>query len=115
MIIRGDFFTSLGNPVSLGIIIGLLAGKFIGVFSFTWLAVRFKVADLPERANWMHVVGVAVLAGVGFTMSLFVTGLAFADPALIDQAKYGILIASFVAGATGVFLLKLAQKTSVDS
>jgi NhaA family Na+:H+ antiporter len=110
MIIHGDFFASLGNPVSLGIITGLLAGKFIGVFSFTWLAVRFKISDLPEGANWMHIIGVAVLAGVGFTMSLFVTGLAFADAALIDQAKYGILIASFVAGVTGVFLLKRTKK-----
>ncbi len=112
MIIHGNFLASLGNSVSLGIIIGLLAGKFIGVFSFTWLAVRFKISDLPEKANWMHVVGVAVLAGVGFTMSLFVTGLAFAEAALIDQAKYGILTASFVAGVAGVFLLKMAKKTS---
>ncbi|OGS78771.1 MAG: Na+/H+ antiporter NhaA [Candidatus Fluviicola riflensis] len=112
MIIHGDFFASLGNPVSIGIIIGLLAGKFIGVFSFAWLAVRFKISDLPEGVNWMHVMGVSVLAGVGFTMSLFVTGLAFADAALINQAKYGILIASFVAGVTGVLLLKLTKKAS---
>jgi NhaA family Na+:H+ antiporter len=112
MIIHGDFLSSLGNSVSLGIIIGLLAGKFIGVFSFTWLAVRFKISELPEKANWMHVVGVAVLAGVGFTMSLFVTGLAFTDAALIDQAKYGILTASFVAGVTGVLLLKMTKKAS---
>jgi Na+:H+ antiporter, NhaA family len=112
MIINGDFFSSLGSPVSLGIIIGLLAGKFIGVFSFTWIAVRFNISDLPEGANWMHIVGVAILAGVGFTMSLFVTGLAFADAELIDQAKYGILTASFVAGVTGVFLLKWAKKAS---
>jgi Na+:H+ antiporter, NhaA family len=114
MVIRGDFFSSLGNPVSLGIITGLLAGKFIGVFSFTWLAVRLKLADLPDRARWAHVTGVAVLAGVGFTMSLFVTGLAFADPALVDQAKYGILTASFVAGVTGILLLRMTKKQNGD-
>lgn len=110
IVLQGDFFASLGNPVSLGIIAGLLAGKFVGVFSFTWLAVRMKVSDLPDGAGWMHVTGVAVLAGVGFTMSLFVTGLAFADPTLTDQAKYGILTASFVAGIVGIVLLKMTKK-----
>ncbi len=111
IIIHGDFFSSLGNPVSIGIIFGLLAGKFIGVFSFTWLAVRLKLSELPEGSDWMHVTGVAVLAGVGFTMSLFVTGLAFTNPLYTDQAKYGILTASFVAGVTGILLLKLSKKS----
>lgn len=115
MVIEGNFFSSLGNPVSLGIILGLLAGKFIGVFSFTWLAIRLRMADLPEQAGWMHIIGVAVLAGVGFTMSLFVTGLAFSDPGRIDQAKYGILVASFVAGVVGILFLKMTKKRPGES
>jgi NhaA family Na+:H+ antiporter len=106
MVVNGNFFSSLMNPVSIGVITGLILGKFIGVFSFTWLMVRFKVAELPEKANWTHVIGVSVLAGVGFTMSLFVTGLAFSDMEIIDQSKYGILTASVVCGVAGVFILK---------
>jgi NhaA family Na+:H+ antiporter len=109
MVVNGNFFSSLMNPVSIGVIAGLILGKFIGVFSFTWLMVRFKVAELPEKANWTHVIGVSVLAGVGFTMSLFVTGLAFSDMEIIDQSKYGILTASVVCGVAGVFILKRSR------
>ncbi|MDF3027227.1 MAG: nhaA [Fluviicola sp.] len=109
MVVNGNFFGSLMNPVSIGVIAGLILGKFIGVFSFTWLMVRFKVAELPEKANWTHVIGVSVLAGVGFTMSLFVTGLAFSDMEIIDQSKYGILTASVVCGVAGVFILKRSR------
>lgn len=108
MIIGADFFQSLQNPVSMGVGIGLVAGKFIGVFGFTFLFIRLKVADLPLNASWKHIAGVAVLAGVGFTMSLFVTNLAFGDALMVDQAKYGILCASAISGMLGVFLLKRA-------
>jgi NhaA family Na+:H+ antiporter len=110
MVIGGDFLTALLNPVSMGVISGLVIGKFCGVLLFTWLMVRFKIADLPEGANWKHVAGVAMLAGVGFTMSLFVTGLAFDNLDMVTQAKYGILVASLIAGTAGVFMLKRAAK-----
>lgn len=110
MVINGNFFSTLINPVSLGVMGGLIVGKFVGVFSFTWLMVRFKVAELPDKANWMHVLGVSVLAGVGFTMSLFITGLAFSEEEVIDESKYGILVASVVCGVLGLFILKRAQK-----
>ncbi len=106
MIIGKDFFSSLVNPVSLGVMIGLVLGKFLGVFSFTWLMVRLKLANLPRGASWKHISGVAILAGIGFTMSLFITGLAFQEETLIDQAKYGILVASLIAGVTGLLLLR---------
>lgn len=112
MVINGNFFSSLINPVSLGVVFGLILGKFIGVFSFTWLMIRLKVAELPEKANWGHILGVAILAGVGFTMSLFVTGLAFSKEEMIDQSKYGILIASVFSGVAGILVLKRAQKRS---
>jgi Na+:H+ antiporter, NhaA family len=113
MIIGADFFSAIANPVSLGVMGGLIAGKFAGVLTFTWLMVKLRLAELPEGALWRHVAGVSVLAGVGFTMSLFVTGLAFGDPVRTDQAKYGILIASLISGITGIIILKLAGKRKI--
>ncbi|MGF7039961.1 Na+/H+ antiporter NhaA [Mucilaginibacter lappiensis] len=105
IVIGSNFFSSLVNPVSLGVAVGLLAGKFIGVLLATWLMVKFG-AQLPAKASWKQIVGVALLAGVGFTMSLFISGLAFTHPEMIDQAKYGILLASLLAGVLGVMMLK---------
>ncbi|WP_432713187.1 Na+/H+ antiporter NhaA [Pedobacter sp.] len=110
MIIGSDFFTAILNPVSMGVIIGLIAGKFIGIMLFTWLMIKFKIAKLPAQSNWSHIAGVAILAGVGFTMSLFISNLAFTDPAMINQAKYGILLASVTAGILGTIALKRAAK-----
>jgi NhaA family Na+:H+ antiporter len=109
MHIGSDFFSSLDNPVSLGVLIGLVIGKFIGIFSFTWIMVRSGFAQLPASATWQHISGVAILAGVGFTMSLFITGLAFGSELLIDQAKYGILLASVVSGSIGILILKRSK------
>jgi Na+:H+ antiporter, NhaA family len=103
-----NFFADLMNPVSIGVFFGLTLGKLVGVLSFTWVLVKAKVAKLPKGMNWMHISGIAGLAGVGFTMSLFITALAFDDPQLVDQAKYGILLASLVSGSLGVYLLKRA-------
>jgi NhaA family Na+:H+ antiporter len=105
IIISADFFTSIMNPVSMGVAIGLLVGKFAGVLMATWLMVKFG-AQLPANANWKQITGVALLAGVGFTMSLFISGLAFTHPEMVDQAKYGILLASLLAGVLGVVVLK---------
>lgn len=110
MVINSNFFSSIINPVSIGVTSGLLIGKFIGVLLFTWLMVQFKIAELPVDANWRHITGVAMLAGVGFTMSLFITGLAFNNPEMIDQSKYGILISSIIAGTSGIFILKRSVK-----
>jgi NhaA family Na+:H+ antiporter len=106
MVIKSNFFTALINPVSLGIAAGLVIGKFAGVLLFTWLTVQLKLAVLPAKANWRHITGVALLAGIGFTMSLFITELAFKDAAMVEQAKYGILIASIIAGTSGLWLLR---------
>lgn len=106
MYIGSNFFVSLVNPVSMGVIIGLVAGKLIGVFSFTWLMVKSRISRLPAHASWKHIFGVALLAGVGFTMSLFITGLAFTDQAHIDNARYGILLASVISGCTGIVFLR---------
>jgi NhaA family Na+:H+ antiporter len=107
IVIGSNFFSDLLNPVSMGVAIGLLAGKFIGVLSATWLMVKFG-AQLPSKSTWKQIIGVALLAGVGFTMSLFISGLAFSQAVMVDQAKYGILLASLLAGLSGVMLLKKA-------
>jgi NhaA family Na+:H+ antiporter len=109
IIIGADFFTSLINPVSIGVILGLVVGKFIGVLLFTWLMVKTGFATLPHNGTWRHIVGVAALAGIGFTMSLFVSALAFKDAEMVNQAKYGILLASLLAGITGFFILRYAK------
>ena len=92
-------------PVSLGIVAGLVLGKQIGVMLFSWLAVKSGLSSLPEGVRWGHVWGVSCLAGVGFTMSLFIGELAFEDPGMIGDAKLGILVASLVAGAVGYLVL----------
>jgi len=105
IVIGHDFFSSLINPVSMGVTVGLLAGKFTGVLLFTWLMVKFG-AQLPAGSTWKQMTGVALLAGVGFTMSLFISALAFDQAEMIDQAKYGILLASLLAGISGVVVLR---------
>lgn len=110
MHIGANFFTSLLNPVSLGVMIGLVVGKLCGVFGFTWLLVKAGLAELPQLASWKHIFGISLLAGVGFTMSLFVTNLAFSDASHIDSAKYGILLASLISGSVGIVYLRMIAK-----
>lgn len=94
--------------ISLGIFLGLLLGKFVGVFGASFLAVRLGLTSMPAGTRWMQIAGAALLAGVGFTMSLFVGGLAFKDPMLVGAAKLGIFAASLVAGVAGFVVLRFA-------
>lgn len=89
------------EPVTLGVGLGLLIGKLVGVLGSVWLMVKFGVADLPAMASWRQMTGVALLCGIGFTMSLFVALLAFADPVAQDQAKLGIIAGSTLAALAG--------------
>ncbi len=100
-----DGFGGGQSMVLFGIVLGLVLGKPIGLIGASWLAVRFGVADLPHGVNWRAMVGVGVLGGIGFTMSLFIASLGFADPEVLATAKLAILIASLIAGTTGLFLL----------
>lgn len=102
--------SQLGNPLALGVILGLVLGKLIGIVGAVALVVKSGLSRLPEGLGWSHIVGAATLGGVGFTMSLFVTHLAFNDQALISQAKAGILTASVLAGTTGYLILRLTCK-----
>jgi NhaA family Na+:H+ antiporter len=96
----------IANPVTVGIILGLVVGKQVGVTLFAWMAVRSGVAQLPSGVRWVHVYGVSWLAGIGFTMSLFIAGLAFVDAAHLSMAKVGVLGASTFAGLVGFSILK---------
>ena len=101
-----DFVGALGHPVTLGVILGLVLGKPIGISLFAWLAVRAGVAARPEGVSWRALHGVSWLAGIGFTMSLFIANLAFPGGEMADEAKVGILSASIVAGVVGWLLLR---------
>jgi NhaA family Na+:H+ antiporter len=106
ILIGADILTAIINPVSVGVTAGLVLGKFTGILLFTWFMVKTGLSKLPDQATWKHMIGVALLAGIGFTMSLFISGLAFKNPVFIDQAKYGILLASIIAGILGTLVLK---------
>lgn len=93
------------TPVTAGVFLGLLVGKPVGVLVFSWLATRLGWASLPEGVGWRSMVGVGLLAGIGFTMSLFVGGLAFEEGGLLDQAKLGVLSASVLAAMLGLAIL----------
>jgi len=101
-----SFSETLLEPVSIGIILGLFFGKQFGILFFSWLVVKIRLADLPSRVTWKQLYGVGILGGVGFTMSLFISGLAFSDPILVDQAKIGILFGSLISGTFGYLYLR---------
>jgi NhaA family Na+:H+ antiporter len=101
---------TLLTPVPLGIMLGLFVGKQIGVLAFAWAAVRMRLADLPANASWAQVYGVAILCGIGFTMSLFIGLLAFpTSPELQDAVKIGVLSGSVLSALVGSALLLLAK------
>lgn len=103
--------SDLGNPVTLGVILGLLVGKQVGIFSFSWVAVKAGWAKAPAGASWRQIYAIATLCGVGFTMSLFIGSLAFEhlpDPALLTANRFGILVGSGLAGIIGFVLLRSA-------
>ena len=98
------------SAVLVGVTAGLVVGKLVGVVSFSWLAVRLGLGRLPSDTRWGHVVAVGAVAGIGFTVSLFITGLAFESPNLQADAKAGILLASVAAAALGAVLFGVAGR-----
>jgi NhaA family Na+:H+ antiporter len=107
--LSGGIADALTSPVALGIVAGLVVGKQLGITLFAWLAVRSGLSELPRGISWRHVYGAGWLAGIGFTMSLFITDLAFPDSPLVDVAKLGILAASLIAGIVGWLILRGAS------
>ena len=102
----GEVFFALTQPIALGVFLGLVVGKQIGVTTFTWLCVKMGLGILPAGANWKHIYGVGWLAGIGFTMSLFIASLAFGAGPQLSFSKLGTLSASLIDGMVGWFLLR---------
>ena len=114
--ISGEAMSSmLASMVFWGIFLGLLIGKPLGIISLTWLAVRARIADLPAGITWRHVIGAGALAGIGFTMALFIANLAFDNAATLEIAKLAILAASLVSGLVGWMLLSTTPLSPTDA
>jgi NhaA family Na+:H+ antiporter len=117
VILAFDFSLPGSVTVALGIVLGLVLGKQIGIVLFSWLGVRLRIATMPKDVSWQQIHGVSCLAGMGFTMSLFMADLTFSGMPLLDTAKIAILGASLLAGLLGFFLLggiKILTKLQKD-
>ncbi len=102
---------SLDTGLMFNLAIALILGKSVGITFFTFLSVKLKLAKLPDRIKWIHIIGVGFLAGIGFTMSIFIANLAFtADKDLVDASKIGVILGSLIAGILGYVLLRLTLK-----
>ncbi|HET7234022.1 MAG TPA: Na+/H+ antiporter NhaA [Longimicrobium sp.] len=111
--LKGELAQAFTSPVTIGVLLGLLIGKPLGITLFAWLATRLRVAALPGGCNWRALHAVSWLGGIGFTMSLFITGLAFRDEALVTDAKVGIFAASAAAAVAGALLLRRQRPCDV--
>jgi len=105
-----DTLRDIGGPVSMGVFLGLFLGKQVGVIAATWAAVRMNIGLLPSGVGFLHIYGAGLLAGVGFTMGLFVTALAFEAPAMAASARLAILAGSSLSAVTGLIVLWCAQR-----
>ena len=110
--IEGSVIEMLLHPISLGIIAGLVLGKFLGISLLSHITVWLKIASLPEGVSWKQIYGVAFLAGIGFTMSMFISDLAFVDEEFKQIAKVGIMAASFISATIGMIWLSVGIKKS---
>ena len=115
VVISGSFTQALATPPSLGIITGLVLGKPIGIFGFAWVAVKLGIASLPAGLTWGKVFGMSLLAGIGFTMSLFIADLAFGLAPNLSYAKAGILVGSLVSGVLGYLFLRFTTREQSSS
>ncbi|KFF74925.1 pH-dependent sodium/proton antiporter [Chryseobacterium sp. P1-3] len=110
-----DMVSGITSTLGLGIIGGLILGKLIGINIFSLIAIKLKLSSLPQNSNWLQMIGVGLLAGIGFTMSIFIALLSFKDEILIqDEAKFAILIASFIAAILGFIILSISSKGNME-
>ncbi|MCK4853107.1 MAG: Na+/H+ antiporter NhaA [Bacteroidales bacterium] len=105
---------SVIGPLSYNIALALIVGKVLGIMIFAWIGVKLKITALPPGTKWMHLIGLGFLGGIGFTMSMFISSLAFQDAGLLNHAKVGILAGSLLAGITGYLILKSTLKPVVE-
>ena len=111
VILEGVSFKTLLSPIPLGILCGLFIGKQIGVFLFSYISIKLKIAEMPSNSNWIKFYGVGVLTGIGFTMSLFVGNLAFVESVnYLDGVKIGVLAGSFLSAVVGYLLLLITSR-----
>ncbi len=110
IVFQGNVLEQLGTRNSLGIVAGLVIGKFIGIFLGAYLAVKSGIAALGSGLGWRQISGVAFLGGIGFTMSIFISNLAFTDANLINESKISILAASLIASLVGLYILKRSNR-----
>jgi len=111
--IRGISLAQMSGNIPLGIMLGLFVGKQAGVFGFSYLAIKLRLATMPNGSSWQQLYGVAVLTGIGFTMSLFIDSLAFEDIAEIYRSadKLAVLVGSFLSGLAGYLILRQNQNS----
>ncbi len=112
--LRSGLGAALTSRVGLGIALGLVLGKGIGISLFTWIVTRFGISALPSGVTWLQIIGLSLIAGIGFTMSLFIAGLAFGEGPMLNVAKAGILMGSLVAGTIGYMILRAATSPRVS-
>jgi NhaA family Na+:H+ antiporter len=115
VVIPKEWIHTLVESNSLGIITGLFLGKPLGIFLFSFLSTKLRITNLPSHVNWMQIIGVGLLGGIGFTMSIFITLLAFDTHQVIDNSKIAILVASTMSGIVGYFFLRIQSTNGVDS
>jgi NhaA family Na+:H+ antiporter len=113
--LSGSWLENLTTPGSLGVLAGLFLGKPLGIFLAGFLAVKARLSQLPGEITWMHIVGAGFLGGIGFTMSIFITLLAFSDPEVIQAIKISILLSSLLAGITGFLILRREMVKTSDA
>jgi NhaA family Na+:H+ antiporter len=110
LVLGSDWFHGLEEPLSLGIIMGLFIGKPLGILVFSMAGIALGLCTLPDGSNWKHILGIGFLGGIGFTMSIFITLLAFDQAHFIDNSKIAILVASLLSGISGFIILKVVKK-----
>jgi Na+:H+ antiporter, NhaA family len=115
ILISGSIQEMLINDNSFGIMAGLVIGKPVGILLLCFIAIKLKIAGLPENVNWKQLAGAGILAGIGFTMSIFISLLAFDDQEVVRNSKIAILVSSLIAGVVGYFFIKSAVKRRVHN
>jgi NhaA family Na+:H+ antiporter len=110
IILKEGWFSQMGSTNSLGIIAGLVIGKPMGILLFCWMLIKFTKVSLPENVQWKNLAGAAVLGGIGFTMSIFISNLAFSNPEIVSYSKVAVLLASLAATIIGLLILFNTKK-----
>jgi len=112
VVLEGMSLSDLFSPLPLGIALGLFLGKQIGVFGVTWTLVKLGLGKMPSGSTWMQIYGIACLAGIGFTMSLFIGSLSFSDQTHMNEVRVGVLGGSFLSAIVGFAALMLSTEKS---